>query len=65
MKTVKVTLVFEFETEDADDETLTQLVTEAFEERVENEELISGAKVKVTEHEEEDEDPDFEDDDED
>lgn len=65
MKSVKVTMVFEFEVEDADDDTIKEALQDAFEERVENDELLEHkAKVKVTDLEEdEDEDPDFEDED--
>lgn len=64
MKTVTVTMKFVFETEEADDETLKEALTQAFEERVENDELLeSGTKIKVVEQEiDEEEDPDFEDD---
>lgn len=65
MKTVTVTLKFEFETEDSDNETLVQLISDAFEERVDNDDLLLGAKIKVVEHEaEEDDEPEFEDEDE-
>ena len=64
MKKVTVTLKFEFDTEETDDETVTQLIVDAFEERVENNELLeSGAKVKIVDTEpDEDEDPEIEDD---
>lgn len=63
MKTVTVTLKFEFETEEADDETIKEALALAIEERIENDELLEGAKVKVVEQEsDEDDEPDFEDD---
>lgn len=64
MKKVTVTLKFEFDTEETDDETVTQLIVDAFEERIENNELLeSGAKVKIVDAEpDEDEDPEIEDD---
>lgn len=68
MKKVTVTMKFEFETEETDDETLSEKVVELFEERVDNAELlIFGTKIKIVDQEpdEEDEDPEFEDEDED
>lgn len=63
MKTVKVTMVFEFESEESDDDTIKEGLRAAFEELDENDELLVGkTKVKVTDNDEEDEDPDFEDD---
>lgn len=67
MKTVTVTLKFEFETEEVDDSTLKEALIEAFEERADNDELLERAKIKIVDQEpdEEDDEPDFEDEDED
>lgn len=64
MKAVKVTMTFEFETEEVDDETLKEALIASFEERVENDELLElKTKIKVTDLEdEEDSEPEFEDD---
>jgi hypothetical protein len=63
MKTITVTLKFEFESEEVDHESIKEALTVAFEELVDNDELLEKAKIKVVEQEsDEDEDPDFEDD---
>lgn len=66
MKTVKVTLKFEFETEEVDQEALKESLALVIEERIANDELLEGAKISVTDNDEDDEsEPEFEDDDED
>lgn len=65
MKSVKVTLTLEFETEDTDDETLKEAIIEAFEEKSANDELLEKkTKVKITDLEDEEgEEPELEDED--
>lgn len=63
MKTVTVTMKFEFEVEDADDDSIKEALISQIEERIENDELLEGAKLKVVDQEpDEEEEPDFEDD---
>ena len=61
LKKVKITLNFQFETEDVDMLTLEERLIESFEYRIENGELIDTAKIKITD--DEDLDPEFEDED--
>jgi L-lactate utilization protein LutC len=64
MKSVKVTMTFEFETEDVDDDTLKEAIVEAFEEKSENDELLDKkTKIKITDLEADDDEPSFEDED--
>lgn len=64
MKSVKVTMTFEFESEEVDDETLKEAIIEAFQEREENDELLEKkTKIKVTDLDEEDDEPSDEDED--
>jgi len=64
MKSVKVTMTFEFETEDIDDDTLKEAIIEAFEEKSENDELLDKkTKIKITDLDEEDDEPSLEDED--
>ena len=65
MKTITVTMKFEFDIEDSDDDSIKEGIRNAFEELDENDELLEGkTKVKIVDHDEEedDEEPDFEDD---
>lgn len=61
MKTVKVTMKFEFELEESDDQSIIEALRDAFDELDENGELLTGkTKVVVTDNEEESEDPELE-----
>lgn len=63
MKLIKVTMVFEFESEEADDEAIKEALQNVFEERADNDELLEHkTKVKVTDLDEDDDEPDYEDD---
>ena len=64
MKTVKVTLKLEFETQDSDEETIKEGLANLLEYKIENDELMEDAKIKVIDmDEDEDEDPDYDDED--
>lgn len=61
MKSIKVTMVFEFESEEADDEAIKEALQNVFEERADNDELLEHkTKVKVTDLDEEDDEPEYE-----
>ncbi len=64
MKTVKVTLKLEFETEEVDQDSLREALSMVLEERIANEDILEGAKISVTDEDEEESEPDFEDEDE-
>lgn len=65
MKTVTITMKFEFDTEETDDDSIKEGLKAAFEELEENDELLIGkTKIKIVDNEEEDDEPDFEDEDE-
>lgn len=55
MKNVTVTMKFEFETEEVDEEALKEAIALSFEEMVENDELLEKSKIKITDQDEEDE----------
>lgn len=64
MKSVKVTMTFEFETEETDDETLKEAIVEAFEERAANDELLEKkTKIKITDLDLDEDEPSLEDED--
>lgn len=58
MKTVKVTLKLEFETEDADHEILRESIASQLEEMIENDELMDRCSIKITEQASEDDEED-------
>lgn len=66
MKTIKVTLKFEFESEEVDNESLKEALALVIEERIANDELLEGAKINITDDGEGEEfEPEFEDDEDD